>query len=48
MKKIYLKPEIEEVTVCSMHILQASKKINFKQKPDSEEDDVVDDFDLLL
>jgi hypothetical protein len=50
MKKIYLKPEIEEVTIFSMQMLNASQRIDFKIEQGSEEneDDEVDDFDLLL
>jgi len=47
MKKIYLKPELKEVTVCSMRMLNASK-LDFMKKPESEEDAEVDNFDLLL
>lgn len=49
MKKIYIKPEIEEMAI-SMQLLVGSPKIDFMQTPDSEEDedDVVGDFDQLL
>lgn len=49
MKKIYIKPEMEEVTI-SMQLLEGSPRMNFKQTPDPEEneDDVVDIFDQLL
>ena len=48
MKKIYLKPEIEEVTISMQQLISASKKVFFGQKHGLEEDDEVDDFDLLL
>lgn len=49
MKKIYLKPEIKEVTIFPMQILAGSKKINIGPDPENEEDDdEVDDFDQLL
>lgn len=50
MKKIYLIPEIEEVTIFSIQMLNGSQRIDFKIEPGSEgnEDGEVDDFDLLL
>ena len=49
MKKIYLKPEIEVVTI-SLSLLTGSPRMDFKEKADSEEnvDDEVDNFDQLL
>ena len=52
MKKIYLKPEIEEVTISSMQLLvPASTRMDFKRKyglDDEYVDDEIDDFDQLL
>ena len=51
MKKVYIKPEIEEVAM-AMRLLQPVSQMDFKEKPDSqeeeEEDDEVDDFNQLL
>jgi len=51
MKRIYLKPEIEVVTI-SMQMLVTSDRMDFKGKTDpeddDEEDDEVDDFGNLL
>ena len=49
MKKVYIKPEIEEVAM-TMQLLQPVSQMDFKEKPDSqeEEDDEVDDFNQLL
>ena len=49
MKKIYLKPQIEAVSM-PMLLLADSPKMGFKEKPGSEEheDDEVDSFDQLL
>ena len=51
MKKVYIKPEIEEVAM-AMQLLQPVSQMDLKEKPDSqeeeEEDDEVDDFNQLL
>jgi hypothetical protein len=49
MKKVYIKPEIEEVAM-AMQLLQPASHLDFIEKPDSEEeeDDEVDDYDQLL
>ncbi len=47
MKKIYIKPEVEEVPI-SMQLLAGSEQMDFMQTNDPEEDDIVDIFDQLL
>ena len=47
MKKTYIEPEIKVVTI-PMRLLVGSPTMNFKQDPDDNEDDEVDDFNQLL